>query len=50
MLTTRKIVQEHGGMMEVESQEGMGATFRIKLPRARLNALMKQLLKTQTAQ
>ncbi len=43
LLTTRKIVQEHGGSMEVESEEGKGSTFRIRLPRSRLNALMHQL-------
>jgi len=43
LLTTRKIVQEHGGSMEVESEEGIGSTFRIRLPRNRLQALMVQV-------
>jgi histidine kinase len=39
LLTTRKIVQEHGGRVEVESAPGEGATFRIRLPRSRLKAI-----------
>jgi len=43
LLTTRKIVQEHGGKLEVDSEEGVGSTFRIRLPLKRLNSLMTQL-------
>jgi signal transduction histidine kinase len=39
LLTTRKIVQEHGGQVEIESLPGQGSTFRIRLPRSRLKAL-----------
>jgi len=39
LLTTRKIVQEHGGRIEVESRAGEGTTFRIRLPRKRLEAI-----------
>jgi len=39
LLTTRKIVQEHGGQIEVQSARGEGSTFRIRLPRTRLDAL-----------
>lgn len=36
LLSTRKIVQEHGGQIDVESEPGCGTTFRVKLPRHRL--------------
>lgn len=36
LLMTRKIVQEHGGKISVESRPGQGTTFRILLPRERL--------------
>ncbi len=39
LLTTRKIVQEHGGRMDFESVPGQGSIFRIRLPRSRLQAL-----------
>ena len=39
LLTTRKIIQEHGGRIDVESSPGAGTTFRIRLPRKRLKAL-----------
>ncbi len=39
LLTTRKIVQEHGGRIEIESLIGQGSTFRIRLPRRRLKEL-----------
>jgi PAS domain S-box-containing protein len=39
LLTTRKIVQEHGGRMEMESLPGQGSSFRIRLSRGRLDAL-----------
>ncbi|MFC1706063.1 PAS domain-containing protein [Planctomycetota bacterium] len=42
LLTTRKIVQEHGGTIEMESDPGRGSTFRIRLPRARLETLAVQ--------
>ncbi len=38
LLVTRKIVQEHGGRIEVESVPGEGSVFRIGLPRDRLPA------------
>jgi histidine kinase len=41
LLTTRKIVQEHGGRIDVESREGEGSTFRVRLPRERLEAIAK---------
>ena len=28
----KKILQKHGGSLEVESDEGVGSTFTIKLP------------------
>jgi signal transduction histidine kinase len=39
LLLTRKIVQEHGGRIEVESEPGQGTRFIITLPRPRLPAL-----------
>jgi len=36
LLTTRKIVQEHGGRVSFESAEGEGSTFRIEFPRDNL--------------
>ena len=39
LLTTRKIVQEHGGKITVQSKPGQGARFKIELPRKRLAAL-----------
>jgi PAS domain S-box-containing protein len=39
LLTTRKIVQEHGGRVEVESVPGEGSIFRLRFPRERLRAM-----------
>ncbi len=36
LLTTRKIVQEHGGRISFESALGKGSLFRVELPRGRL--------------
>ena len=33
LLTTRKIVQEHGGQVSFESAEGKGSVFRLRFPR-----------------
>ena len=41
LLTTRKIVQEHGGKIIVKSRPGEGARFRIELPRKRLMKLLE---------
>jgi signal transduction histidine kinase len=39
LLTTRKIVKEHGGDITVSSKSGQGSEFRVVLPRRRLEAL-----------
>ncbi len=36
LLTTRKIVQEHGGTVSFDSIEGRGSAFRLEFPRDRL--------------
>jgi signal transduction histidine kinase len=36
LLTTRKVVQQHGGSVSFESTAGMGSVFRLKFPRDRL--------------
>lgn len=41
LLTTRKIVQEHGGDIEVESEPGQGAVFRMTFARSRLASIYK---------
>jgi PAS domain S-box-containing protein len=39
LLLTRKIVQEHGGAVSIESKPGMGTTVRLSFPRRRLPRL-----------
>lgn len=39
LLTTRKIVQEHGGYIDVDTQKGKGSTFTIRLLKDRLNMI-----------
>lgn len=39
LLTTRRIVQEHGGSVSFESTEDEGSTFRLAFPRNRLPAI-----------
>jgi PAS domain S-box-containing protein len=39
LLTTKRIVHQHGGRISFESKEGEGSVFRIELPRATLPAL-----------
>ena len=41
LLTTRKIIQEHGGKITVHSKKGEGARFRIELSRKRLQSLLE---------
>ena len=41
LLMTRKIIKEHGGSIEFESEPTQGSTFRIKLPRNRLPKLVE---------
>ncbi|UCG87130.1 MAG: PAS domain-containing protein [Gemmatimonadota bacterium] len=46
LLTTKKIVHQHGGRISFTSQEGEGSTFRIELPR---DALPEPGLKEKAA-
>ncbi|MDY7032678.1 MAG: ATP-binding protein [Thermodesulfobacteriota bacterium] len=39
LLVTRKITQQHGGKVTVESTEGEGSVFRLEFPRSRLPEL-----------
>ncbi len=43
LLTTRKIIQEHYGKIEVDTVEGVGTTFRVRLPRRQLKELAKKI-------
>jgi signal transduction histidine kinase len=45
LLTTRKIVQQHGGTVSFESTEGVGSVFRLEFPRSRLPRLLPQEVK-----
>jgi signal transduction histidine kinase len=42
LLTTRKIVEEHGGKITVISQKGKGANFKMEFVRKKLMALYKE--------
>lgn len=45
LLTTNKIIKEHGGKLEVESTLGKGSIFRIILPLERLKSIEKEYKK-----
>ncbi|MFP4527052.1 MAG: PAS domain-containing protein [Candidatus Kapaibacterium sp.] len=45
LLTTHKIVKEHGGSINVESDLGRGSVFTIDLPRKRLEMIAKEARK-----
>jgi len=45
LLTTNKIIIEHGGKIDVESDIGKGSTFRITLSRKTLELLAKEIIK-----
>ena len=49
LLTTRKIVQEHGGRILVESEPGQGAHFRMEFPRRRLETLYQDGVKSESS-
>jgi signal transduction histidine kinase len=36
LLTTRKIISQHGGKVSFVTEEGVGSVFRIELPRGSL--------------
>jgi PAS domain S-box-containing protein len=42
LLMTKKIVQEHGGRIYLESRPGEGTTFRISLPRTHLPKIIEK--------
>ena len=42
LLMTKKIVQEHGGSIHLESKAEKGTTFRIRLPRKRLPKVFEE--------
>lgn len=46
LLTTRKIVQEHGGNITVDTKPEKGSVFTIRLPRERLYLIMEESLKS----
>ena len=41
LLTTQKVVLEHGGTIDVDATPGLGSTFRIRLSRLRLQSIAK---------
>jgi signal transduction histidine kinase len=41
LLMTKKIIQEHGGQIDLQSEPEKGTTFRIRLPRNRLPKTIK---------
>ncbi len=50
LLTTRKIVQEHGGKIFVDSTPGKGSRFRMEFPFKRLTALYEEEQKLKKEQ
>ncbi len=44
LLTTRKIIQEHGGKIELETAHGEGSTFRIRLQRILLEHAFENII------
>ena len=42
LLTTRKIVKEHGGKISAHSKKGQGASFKMAFPKKRLYALYNE--------
>jgi two-component system, sporulation sensor kinase E len=41
LLVTGKLIEEHKGVIETETSQGIGSTFRIKLPLEKANAVDK---------
>ena len=42
LLTTRKIIQEHCGKIDVQTKEGLGTCFHVTLPRKMLESLARK--------
>jgi signal transduction histidine kinase len=49
LLETRKVVQEHGGTISMESERGKGTVFKMTFPRRKLPAMLHNGVHKQSA-